>query len=56
MNNFKAQLLKNGKVTKTFEQKTSLDWDTWRFKIALNELKPQGQEIRWFINNERVLS
>ena len=44
---YKAELVENNKVVKTFEEKTNEDWSTWRFKKALNKLKPRGREIRW---------
>ena len=56
MKTFKAELIENGKVVKTFEQTTDKDWSFWRFKIALNELKPNCREIRWYMNGERKLS
>ena len=56
MMTYKAELVENNKVVKTFEEKTNEDWSTWRFKKALNELKPRGREIRWYMNGERKLS
>jgi len=56
MKNFKAELLEDGKVIKTFEQQTDLDWNKWRYNNALDYLKPKGREIKWYINNEIKLS
>jgi hypothetical protein len=56
MTNYKAELLEDNKVVKTFEETTNEDWSLWRFKKALNELKPRGREIKWYINNELILS
>lgn len=54
---YKAELVENNVVVKTFESvDTNLDWDTWRFKDALNYLRPRGAEIRWYQNGVRVLS
>ena len=56
MKTYKAELIKNGKVVKVFEEKTSIDWSTWRFTKALSELKPKGEEIKWYIDNKIKLS
>jgi hypothetical protein len=53
---YKAELLKSNKVVKTFEEVTTKDWDLWRFTEALNVLKPNGGEIRWYIDGKRKLS
>lgn len=56
MMTYKAELVKNNKVIKTFEEKTNEDWSIWRFTKALNVLKPRGEEIKWYINGKRKLS
>jgi hypothetical protein len=56
MMTYKAELVENNEVVKTFEEETNENWSSWRFKKALDELKPKGREIRWFINGDRKLS
>ena len=52
---YKAELIKNDKVIKTFEENSDLPFDVWKYKNALNNLKPKGELIKFYINNELQL-
>ena len=55
-NVFKAELIKDGEIVNSLQEETTLEWNEWRFKVALDKLKPKGEEIKWYKNNVLVLS